>query len=83
MIRCAWGEPAPCIDSVRYPTAAVPSVMFSMSRRTLMRCSVGTAATPRRYFSMYLPATGCLRSFSEGMVTMRPPAMSSASRAIS
>ena len=24
MIRCAWGEPAPCIDSVRYPTAAVP-----------------------------------------------------------
>ena len=48
-----------------------------------MRCSVGTEATPWRYFSTILPICGLRRSFSDGIVTIRPPAMSSASLAIS
>ena len=47
MTFCAWGEPAPCMDSTR----AVPPVMFSSSRPTRIRSSVGIPAAPWRYFS--------------------------------
>ena len=45
--------------------------------------AVVTVATPRRYLSMYGPIFSSRRSFSEGAVTIRPPAISSARRTIS
>src|SRR5207244_1151508 len=55
--RGAWGDPAPCIDSVRSATAVGPSVMFSMSRRTRTRSSAVPRA-PVTYFLRSSPYSG-------------------------
>jgi 4-hydroxybutyryl-CoA dehydratase/vinylacetyl-CoA-Delta-isomerase len=50
---------------------------------TRMRVSVGTSERPFRYFRSRSPISSLSRSFSEGMVTIRPPARSWARRPIS
>ena len=57
--------------------------MFSISLSTLILFSTSTPFRPLRYFLSIGPATGCLKSFSEGNVTTNPPAMSCASLLIS
>ena len=84
-------DPAPCSDSVLYPTAEDPKQMFSMNLRTLILSSVVHEGAAAKYLlqispivSPFLPTfRSDLKSFSDGIVTIRPPAISSASLVIS
>ena len=88
---CACGEPAPCMDSVLYPTADAPKQMFSRNLSTLILSTVVHLSLVAKNLlqispivSPFLPtARSELKSFSLGIVTISPPAMSSASLTIS
>jgi hypothetical protein len=64
---------------VRYAAAPGPSVRFSTKRNMRQRSSVEYSFTLRRYFSKYGPVSGFAKSFADGRVMSKPPAMSCAS----
>jgi len=61
-IRCACGDPAPCVDSMG--TTEPWPVRYFTSLIIRMRFSVGTFSSALKYFSTNFPISSCCKVFS-------------------